>query len=174
MPLTNAEAAILGLVAERPRHGYELEGLIRERGLREWTEIGFSSIYFLLARLEKKGLVERLPSSGGARARKPFAITATGRGALCERALEMIARPEPARAAVLVGIASWPLLDRIEARDALERRADSLRAEQERIAATRDAQLPLPAFVEALFDFALAQIEADLAWTQRTRSRLGE
>jgi hypothetical protein len=39
---------VLGLLAEMPRHGYQLEQVIDDRGMREWTEIGFSSIYFVL------------------------------------------------------------------------------------------------------------------------------
>jgi DNA-binding PadR family transcriptional regulator len=35
---------LLGLLAEKPRHGYELEEVIIARGMRDWTEIGFSSI----------------------------------------------------------------------------------------------------------------------------------
>jgi DNA-binding PadR family transcriptional regulator len=46
--MTNAELAILSLVVEKPRHGYQIEQVIEERGMREWTEVGFSSIYYLL------------------------------------------------------------------------------------------------------------------------------
>jgi DNA-binding PadR family transcriptional regulator len=42
--LTDAELTVLGLVAEVPRHGYELEAIVAERGIREWTALGFSSI----------------------------------------------------------------------------------------------------------------------------------
>ena len=45
--LTDSELLLLGLVAEMPRHGYELEQVIEQRGMREWTQIGFSSIYFV-------------------------------------------------------------------------------------------------------------------------------
>ena len=51
--MTNAELAILSLIGESPRHGYEIEQVIEARGMREWTEIGFSSIYYLLKKLEK-------------------------------------------------------------------------------------------------------------------------
>ena len=54
--MTNAELAILSLVAEEPRHGYDIEQVIEARGMRDWTEIGFSSIYYLLKKLEKSGL----------------------------------------------------------------------------------------------------------------------
>ena len=46
--LTNAELAILSLIVEQPRHGYEIEQVIEQRGMREWTDVGFSSIYYLL------------------------------------------------------------------------------------------------------------------------------
>ena len=42
--LTPAELTILGLLEEQPRHGYELEQVIEERGIRQWTALGFSSI----------------------------------------------------------------------------------------------------------------------------------
>ena len=47
--MTNAELAILSLIAEQPRHGYQIDQVIQERGMREWTEVGFSSIYYLCA-----------------------------------------------------------------------------------------------------------------------------
>ncbi len=56
-PLTDAELLLLGLVAEMPRHGYELDQVIQQRSMREWTQIGFSSIYFVLGKLEKMKLV---------------------------------------------------------------------------------------------------------------------
>ena len=43
--MTRADLAVLALVAEEPRYGYQIEGIIAKRGMREWTEIGFSSIY---------------------------------------------------------------------------------------------------------------------------------
>ncbi len=51
--MTPAELAILSLLAEQPRHGYGIEQVIDERGMREWTAIGFSSIYYLLNKLEQ-------------------------------------------------------------------------------------------------------------------------
>jgi len=55
--MTSAELAVLSLIVEKPRHGYEIEQVIQERGMREWTEVGFSSIYYLLRRMEQRGLI---------------------------------------------------------------------------------------------------------------------
>ena len=52
--ISNIEAAILGLLCERPQYGYEIEKIIEKRNMRNWTEIGFSSIYYILKKLEEK------------------------------------------------------------------------------------------------------------------------
>lgn len=52
------EELILGLLAEQPRHGYQIEKLIEDREMRRWTEVGFSSIYYVLDKLEKKSLLK--------------------------------------------------------------------------------------------------------------------
>ena len=56
--MTNAELVILSLIAERPRHGYQIEQVIEEREMREWTELGFSSIYYILNKLEGQGHID--------------------------------------------------------------------------------------------------------------------
>jgi len=71
--MTNAELAVLGLVVEQPRHGYQIEQLIEQRGMRRWTDIGFSSIYFLLKKLEHGGFIEgRLEKTERGPARKVY------------------------------------------------------------------------------------------------------
>ncbi|RZN36071.1 MAG: PadR family transcriptional regulator [Methanosarcinales archaeon] len=40
-----------------PRYGYEIEKTIEERNMRNWTEIGFFSIYYVLKKLEEKELI---------------------------------------------------------------------------------------------------------------------
>ncbi len=61
-----------------------------------------------------------------------------------------------------------PVLTRDEVLDSLRARLDSVRAEMARM---RDVQLerqPLPDYVEAVFDFSLSQLQAELEWVTRT------
>ena len=51
--LNHAEFIVLGLVSEEPSHAYKLNKKIEERGMRNWTNIGRSSIYRVLKHLEK-------------------------------------------------------------------------------------------------------------------------
>ena len=55
--INNKETAVLGLLSERPMHGYEVEQAIRMRDMRYWTEISMSSVYKVLKKLEDKALV---------------------------------------------------------------------------------------------------------------------
>ena len=55
--INERELAILGLLCEKPLYGYTIEKIIEERGMRHWTDIGFSSIYYVLKRLESRNLI---------------------------------------------------------------------------------------------------------------------
>ena len=50
---------ILGLLKDRPLHGYELKQII-EKNMGDWTKVAFGSIYFALSLLSKEKLVERV------------------------------------------------------------------------------------------------------------------
>ena len=60
-----SELALLTILVEGPQHGYQLEQVIEGRGLREWTEIGFSSIYYLLGQDAEGGLGDKRDAAGG-------------------------------------------------------------------------------------------------------------
>jgi DNA-binding PadR family transcriptional regulator len=166
--LTDAELLVLGLVAEMPRHGYELEQVIEQRGMREWTQIGFSSIYFVLGKLENLGLVAA-EKPAGAKAKKVFRVTNAGRTSLVEQSLAALRIVRPSYGSVLLGMAHWPVLERDAALGALKERGAAVDAELNRLGDIQVAQQPLPDYVEALFDYALGQLRAEAKWVRQTR-----
>jgi len=170
--LTPAELTLLGLLVEKPRHGYELDEVIRARGMREWTEIGFSSIYYLLARLRDRGLITEIspPQPPGGRARRVYAPTAEGRRACARAAEAALAELRPVFPPVLVGLANQPVIAPERLRAALDRRAAALAA----VGAARDAQPDAPRFVRAIFDYALGQLAAEERWLAAYRAELAE
>lgn len=171
--VTPSEAAVLGLLAERPMHGYELDEVIEQRGLRAWTEIGFSSIYFHLQKLEKKGLVRQQGSPSSLKSRKAFEITAEGRQSLHAACLKFIAESAAKPPSVLVALANWPVLDKAEALAALEARRDRIAADLHALRKTWAAQAPLPSFVDTLFSYSVTQAEAELVWISSAIEMLG-
>jgi len=74
------DLCLLAVVAEEPAYGYEMTKRLRTRGL---SIVGEGSIYPLLGRLERDGLVDtyRAASDGGP-PRKYYRVSARGRRAL--------------------------------------------------------------------------------------------
>ena len=70
------DLAVLGLLRDGPRHGYDLKQLLADLG---FMRVSFGSLYPALRRLEKRGLIEALRASGR---RKTYRITASGRDEL--------------------------------------------------------------------------------------------
>jgi DNA-binding PadR family transcriptional regulator len=167
--MTNAELAILSLIAEKARHGYEIESLIEERGIREWAEIGFSSIYYILKKLEKKKLIKGklVRQAGPGRPRVVYQISNAGREALRASTLEVLSIPQRATSPFQLGLANIPAISKNEALAALHRRSEGLSEHREHVQVRRESQQPLPFFVDAMFDLALTKITTELDWLDR-------
>jgi PadR family transcriptional regulator, regulatory protein PadR len=76
------DLCLLAVIADEPAYGYEMTRRLRERGL---ATVGEGSIYPLLGRLEREGLVttHRAASNGGP-PRKYYRASPSGRRALAE------------------------------------------------------------------------------------------
>lgn len=74
------EGIVLAILAARPAYGYEITASLRERG---FTGIAEGTIYAVLVRIEKRGLVdvEKVPSEKGP-PRKVYALGNDGRDQL--------------------------------------------------------------------------------------------
>jgi PadR family transcriptional regulator PadR len=80
----SAEMLILALVEDRPRHGYEIAKLI-ERRSDGVLQFHAASLYPLLYRLEKRGLIKgRWVERPGERRRRFYKLTAAGQKVLAE------------------------------------------------------------------------------------------
>ncbi len=171
--LTPAELAVLGLLAERPQHGYELEEVIVARGMREWTEIGFSSIYYVLARLHERGLVsEKAQPSARGKARKVYAPTKAGLQELAEAAEAAVAVLAPAHPPLLLGLANQPAVPPQRFKAALRARGRELAEKVAQVRAAQRAQADAPDFVRAIFDFSVSQLAAEQRWLEGYRRQV--
>jgi DNA-binding PadR family transcriptional regulator len=165
--MTNSELAILSLIAETPRHGYEIEQVLESRGMREWTDLGFSSIYFNLKKLEKAGLISAQIEiqAGQGPARKVYSITPAGLEAWRAGTIDALAEPVQRPSPFLLGLSNLPGIPPAEARSALERYRDRLRAHRDRVQARWDDQRDgLPEHVGWMFDYSINLIQTELDW----------
>lgn len=78
------DLVLLAVIVDEPAYGYEMTRRLRERGL---STVGEGSIYPLLGRLERDGLVatHRVASEGGP-PRKYYQASPSGRRVLAEGA----------------------------------------------------------------------------------------
>ena len=88
--LNHREFVVLGLIAEFPSHAYSINQRIDERGMRDWTSIGKSSIYSDLNNLEANGLVESYREEVDNRIRKVYKITEYGFEIVKKKAYKVI------------------------------------------------------------------------------------
>jgi DNA-binding PadR family transcriptional regulator len=175
--MNDSELAVLGLLVERPRHGYDIEKVIEERDMREWTEIGFSSIYAILARLEADGLIEHQvqPSIGQGPPRKVFTVTEQGESAWREACLELLATPEGGQLSFLLGLVALPALPQGAALQALRRHRENLREREQRVASRKVETGPnAPLFLQGMFDYSLKLLQAEVEWCDEFVDRLAQ
>jgi DNA-binding PadR family transcriptional regulator len=173
--MTDSELTILGLVHERERYGYEIEAVIEERGMREWTAIGFSSIYYLLRKLEKEGLVRsRLEEGGRGAARKVYQVTEQGRAQLRAETLARLSQVRPSPSPFLLGVGNAPGLPLEEVITALEAYRQELmgRMGEVNTAWIREGKGYLPPLVEAIFDYSTTMLRAEDAWVGELLGKL--
>jgi len=165
--MTGAELAVLSLVAERPRYGYQIEQVIVAREMRQWTDLGFSSIYFILKKLERAHLIESRiePAAGKGPARRVYQITRAGWEAFQKGTLAALSEPARPTSTFLLALSNLPAVPSLEAGAALRNYRDRL-AERKRYLQQRmdlgDEKFPF--HVAAIFEFSLVMLQAELDW----------
>ncbi len=178
MTLTDAELTVLGLLLEQPRHGYDLERVIEERGVRAWTALGFSAISAQLDKLAGRGLIEAAATPAAerrsARSRATYRVPEEGRLLCAAATKDALAALTPVRSRVLIGMANSPGLPERDVAAGLARRREALREQLAQLRATRAGQEPLPGAAAAIFDYCEAMLRADAAWTQATLDDLSK
>ena len=166
--MTDAELTILSLVAEGARYGHEIQQVIDERGMRDWLTIGFSSIYYILNKLEHQNLLSsELRSDGRTPARKVYQLTDAGRGVLQTAILDILRQPPALGAGFELGLANLYVLKPRQVYNVLSDHMDDL---EQRIQAVEASALHVndesPDQVRALYSHGLAMMKAEMNWLQ--------
>ncbi|MFX0079724.1 MAG: PadR family transcriptional regulator [Candidatus Hermodarchaeota archaeon] len=171
--LTQGEVAILSLLTEGETHGYALNEAIEDRGFRNWADIGFSSIYAILNRLEKKKLItSRLNPSEKGPAKKLYKLTRKGKTTLLNAIKLYISEPDRPRSRVDLGAAYITLLPPREAIQCLEHYQTQLQDRLTHLKQIRKAQQPLPFGAEIIFDHGFVKGRAELKWVEKVLRQL--
>ena len=190
--LTAADLVVLGLLLERPMHGYGVNQELERREVRDWAGVSRPQVYYSLRKLADAGHIgpapgraagaERVPaergsaergsaeggSAEGGPERRVYRVTAAGRRAYAAA----LARPEWATQRPPPPFVTWLVLAThadaaVRARQLARRRA-FLEAEARRERATLAAILagtgPTVVVAALVVSLTIRQFEAELAW----------
>ena len=180
--LTAADLVVLGLLLERPMHGYEVNQELARREVHDWAGVSRPQVYYSLRKLAdaghigpapgraagaERGSAERGSAEGGPE-RRVYRVTAAGRRAYAAA----LARPEWATQRPPPPFVTWLVLathadPAVRARQLARRRA-FLEAEAMRERATLAAILagtgPTVVVAALVVSLTIRQFEAELAW----------
>jgi DNA-binding PadR family transcriptional regulator len=79
---TKIDLLLLGLLLDRPMHGYELYQQIQAEGIDAWFNVSMAGVYYSLGKLRDQGLVAESRQRGGRSPRKSiYRLTDDGRTA---------------------------------------------------------------------------------------------
>ena len=144
------EELILGILAEQPRHGYQIEKLIEERGMRKWTDVGFSSIYYILEKLENKG----------------YNITKSGSTVLAEKTRHRLIDRQPANSHFMTALSNSQRLSSKELIEVFTERKKTLEEDLQALKIQKSAEKNAPRSARQLFSFALVMLQSELNWLE--------
>jgi DNA-binding PadR family transcriptional regulator len=167
--------AVLAVLAERPMHRYEMASVIRSRGKDRQLAVKWGSLYTVVDNLARHGFIAVVGTDrDGARPERTiYRITEAGVGELQDWAAQLLAEPGGAADPLVAGLSVLPALSPETAIDLLGRRVDALaeQAADVRSQLVRDAQhVPRMFLIED--EYALAQLDAQLAWVRGLRDEL--
>ena len=164
--LSNAEFMILSLVQEDgPVSGYRLNSLIAERGYRAWADVGSTSVYVSLKKLDEKGLIcGELVADKRTRGPAARLFSITGKGTECLRSeiADGLSATRERDKRFDLALSAAPLVGWSRVAALLRERVRYLESEHSRLRGIRVAQADSITFTgQALFDHTLHLIAAE-------------
>jgi DNA-binding PadR family transcriptional regulator len=169
--MTDAELAILSLLAEGPYDDHELNRLIEARGLRRWTAIGNSSMYYVLEKLTRQGLISHAKPGAkapdGEPARRVFHLTPAGTGVLQTAVADLLGSARSIDRSFELGLANLGVMRFSQIETALLSRQQDLVMQLARLQEAVEEDPDNDSFeAKALFSHRIAMIEAEIAWLE--------
>jgi DNA-binding PadR family transcriptional regulator len=169
--------ALLGILSQGERHGYDLKDAFDER-VGEFWALNFGQIYSTLDRLERERLVEWRGEPQERRPdRKIYRITAKGRLELEEWLTRPVRRPRALRDELFIKLVFLDPNDRAPILDLIGQQKRIYMSHMQRLT-RRKVELSSRAdrrhllVTELLMDAALFHAEADLKWLTHVEQKL--
>ncbi|KKK45313.1 MAG: Transcriptional regulator PadR-like family protein [Candidatus Lokiarchaeum sp. GC14_75] len=160
--LSHVAFAVLGLVAEHPCHGKDINERVEERGMREWTAIGKSSIYGVLKNLKKIDLVDSWVEEVDNRIVKMYQITPKGETVLKSQIYrilnEFVGKNDQD---FYMAFSMLPVLSQEEQIEAITNSLNAIRENKKELEQMLNINFKMPLNVKGLFVHPIKILETD-------------
>ncbi|HVV77254.1 MAG TPA: PadR family transcriptional regulator [Mycobacteriales bacterium] len=169
--------AVLGCLAERPMHPYEISTTLRSRGKEQSIKLNYGSLYSVVESLVKHGLIRAQATvrEGRRPERTVYEITEAGTAEFEEWLAELLSTPVRDFTSLEAGLSLMPGLPPDEVARLLEDRAVKLRIELGAIEAGEavSAEIGLPELltIEGRYRHAILTAELDFVLDLAKRIR---
>jgi len=176
--LSNVEVVLLQIVAEKDGiSGYGINHIVEERGYREWADIGMTSIYVGLKKLEEKRLVEfkvHTSKIGKGPMPKIYFLTEKGKDVLSSEVLFILSESRERERIFDLGVAGIPFVAPQKVQEALSQRKKFLNKHLERIhnKFREDDGHQLPVHARYLFKHSFYLIENEVKFIDELIGKL--
>jgi DNA-binding PadR family transcriptional regulator len=177
---------LLGLLASKPMHGYELRQQMKQLSMEHWVDIQPGSIYSALPRMAADGFlsIKEVSHEGNRPSKTVYQITDAGRAELVRLLSDAWARPAGMAQPVDVALFFMWFLPQHEIADRLVERlavldgalAQLARNEDLSFKAIADSEFDVPrqyvAIMTDLFGHAHRILDTERAWSDHTLKRV--
>jgi DNA-binding PadR family transcriptional regulator len=159
--------AVLGCLAERPMHPYEISSTLRTRGKEQSIKLNYGSLYAVVESLQKHGLITARETTREGRRpeRTVYEITSSGLEEFEDWLAELLSTPVRDFTSLEAGLSLMPGLPPAEVARLLGERAERLRTEIRALDAmfteVTERKLPELFSVESRFRRAMLSAELD-------------
>ncbi len=163
----NLALAILGCLAERPMHPYEISQTLRQRGKEQSIKLNYGSLYAVVESLKKHGLIEAQETTRDGRRpeRTVYAITPAGTEEFEDWLAELLSTPTREYTSLEAGLSFMGAFFPAETARLLELRARNLELLMRQVAAAnqaaREMELPEIFLIESVFREHMLQAERE-------------
>lgn len=168
--MTQIEVILLALLYDKDYYGYELESVIQKRNMRGWTNIGFSSIYNSLTKLEKNGyIILRYEKEHGSPKRKVYSIEKQAKIIVKEQIIKMISEYKLDATSHFIGMFFSYLIAKKDLYEALINRKENLVERKELFVrkCSEDQPVNEKADLKMLFQKTILLMDTEISWLEK-------
>jgi DNA-binding PadR family transcriptional regulator len=174
--MSKVDLVILGLLLEKPRHGYDILQQIEKRDMKHWVGMSTPAVYKGLTRLESKRVLKAHQESGTRHPdRTVYEITPEGRDFFVRMMETALVEPKQPFFNLLTGIGFSHLMGKQDLLALIRARAAKLEPLGEMLDGHYDeikSRSPVPLCAEYIIEYYKRLVAMERAWLEEFAGRV--